>query len=78
MTDKSKLGRNPFATKKTQQKNGAKTHSSYSRGSHSFFSIEHFAPMTQTVRWIFFDAPIGVCFLACQACLKSFRVKGRS
>lgn len=70
MTEKSKLGRNPFTTKKIQPKFASKTHAFHSRGNYSFFS--------QTLRWIFFDAPIGICFLACQACFKPFRVKGKN
>lgn len=32
--------------------------------------------MTQAIRWISFDAPIGICFLTYELCLRSLRGRG--
>lgn len=65
MTKKSKLGRNPFNAKKTTKKSGqnaAKNTRSIETPEHCPFAMQ----IIKTVRWVSFDAPIGLCFLAYQ------------
>lgn|GEM_PF-4695149 len=57
MAKKSKLGRNPFSAKKMSKS---------TRSDETAQSCPFAVRIIKKVRWVSFDAPIGLCFLAYQ------------
>lgn len=77
MSPKSKLGRNPFERAPLKPAlNSRRRHSVQRRNEDCSF----LGKLKWAVRFVSFDAPIGICFLTYQACLRSltFRFRARN